>query len=466
MKKLLPLFLTAVALCAWQQRRGPQSEVFHTTVPARDFDVLLTRPTDRSVSVSVISYRTLEAYIEYDRAGQEFAARTSTVKLEPREPALLVLTNLSPDSSSRWRLRYRSPGGDEFATSEEWTLRTQRAPGKEFTFAVQADSHLDENASPDIYKQTLRNMLGDHPDFLVDLGDTFMTDKRREDFRDTLPQYFAQRYFFGLIGHSVPVFLALGNHDGEGGARHDGSMGSMAAWSLQQRRSLFPNPRPDAFYTGNTSNDPLLGPLENYYAWRWGDAHFLVLDPYWPTTARNRNDNWNWTLGEAQYRWLATTLADSPSRWKFVFIHHPVGGKGQPIRGGVEAALYNEWGGRNRDGTPGFAQHRPGWEMPVHQLLVKYGVTAVFHGHDHMFAREELDGLIYQLVPQPGSVRTGGRGNADEYGYTHGPVLREAGFVEVRVGAEAVGIRLVPANGKPPGPDAQYKVWKAASRAR
>ena len=34
-------------------------------------------------------------------------------------------------------------------------------------------------------------------------------------------------------------------------------------------------------------------------------------------------------------------------------------------RGGVEIAGFNEWGGKNPDGTEGFKQHRPGWEMPV-----------------------------------------------------------------------------------------------------
>jgi hypothetical protein len=276
-------------------------------------------------------------------------------------------------------------------------------------------------------------MLAAAPDFLIDLGDTFMTDKRRTDFQDAFPQYLAQRHYFGLLCHSAPLFLVLGNHDGEGGARHDGTPNSMAAWSNRLRTRYFPNPRPNGFYTGNEVADRMLGPLENYYAWEWGDALFVALDPFWPTPGRGRDDNWHWTLGVLQYRWLKKTIEESRAGFKFVFIHHPIGAKGQPIRGGIEAARYNEWGGRNADGSEGFREHRPGWDMPIHQLLARNGVSIVFHGHDHMFAREELDGVVYQLVPQPGSTRTGVPRDAREYGYIHGEVLGGAGYVRVHV---------------------------------
>jgi hypothetical protein len=283
------------------------------------------------------------------------------------------------------------------------------------------------------WKSRLANALAGKPDFYIDLGDTFMTDQRRSDFREAFSQYLAQRYYFGLVCHSAPLFLVLGNHDGESGSPHDSTRDSMAAWSNELRKRYFPNPRSDGFYTGNGTSDPVLGVLENYYAWEWGDALFIVLDPYWPTTGRGRGDNWNWTLGAGQYRWLAKTMEESKAEFKFVFVHHPVGAKGQPIRGGVEAARYNEWGGRNADGSDGFNDHRPGWAMPIHQLLAKNKVAIVFHGHDQMFAKEELDGVVYQLVPQPAHARTGNPRSAQEYGYIHGDVLGGSGYVRVKV---------------------------------
>ena len=53
------------------------------------------------------------------------------------------------------------------------------------------------------------------------------------------------------------------------------------------------------------------------------------------------------------------------------------------------------------DGSEGFAQMRPGWGKPIHHLLKDYGVSIVFKGHDHLYVKEELDGIIYQTLPQP-----------------------------------------------------------------
>jgi hypothetical protein len=90
--------------------------------------------------------------------------------------------------------------------------------GRQFTFTFQADSHLDSNSSLQVYLQNLANERADQPDFQVDLGDTFMTDKYPTYF-DAQSQCLAQRYYFSMIGPSAPLFLALGNHDGEGASR-------------------------------------------------------------------------------------------------------------------------------------------------------------------------------------------------------------------------------------------------------
>src|SRR6185436_4610710 len=57
--------------------------------------------------------------------------------------------------------------------------------------------------------------------------------------------------------------------------------------------------------------------------------------------------------------------------------------------------------------TYAFDSRRPGWPMPVHQLLVTNHVTAFFHGHDHEFAYEKRDGVIYQAVPMAADVSYG-----------------------------------------------------------
>jgi hypothetical protein len=90
--------------------------------------------------------------------------------------------------------------------------------------------------------------------------------------------------------------------------------------------------------------------LQAYYAWEWGDALFVVLDPYWnQPVAPELSGDWSLTLGREEYDWLKRTLENSTSTYKFVFAHNLVGGLNLDgaMRGGVEVAKYLEWGGYN-----------------------------------------------------------------------------------------------------------------------
>lgn len=81
--------------------------------------------------------------------------------------------------------------------------------------------------------------------------------------------------------------------------------------------------------------------------------------------------------------------------------------------------------------------------MPIHQLLVANKVTAVFHGHDHLFVKQELDGIIYQAVPQPSAARYDQINSAKEYGYITGDVLPSSGHLRVTVSSAQVKIDYV-----------------------
>ena len=78
--------------------------------------------------------------------------------------------------------------------------------------------------------------------------------------------------------------------------------------------------------------------------------------------------------------------------------HHILGS----CRGGIEWADFFEWGGLNRNGTSAFTEKRPGWAMPIHELFTTYHVTAFIQGHDHLFTRQEKDGVAYITCPMCG----------------------------------------------------------------
>ena len=153
------------------------------------------------------------------------------------------------------------------------------------------------------------------------------------------------------------------------------------------------------------------------------------------------DDPWVSTIGDAQYRWLKTTLEESDARYKFVFAHHVLG----TGRGAVEMAWLYEWGGNGADGTWEFDERRPDWELPIHQLMVENGVTIFFQGHDHMFARQELDGLIYQEVPNPADPTPGEVfcGSCFHESYLSGELLPNSGYLHVTVSPDEVRVDYV-----------------------
>ena len=120
------------------------------------------------------------------------------------------------------------------------------------------------------------------------------------------------------------------------------------------------------------------------------------------------------------------SLETSDKKYKFIFSHNLIGGvnmKGQ-MRGGIETLKYLEMGGYNLDGTWGFDKARPGWAMPIHPLLVANNATIYFHGHDHLYVKQDQDGIVYQEGPVP--ARSGlydATAAAKDYNYTHGKVV-------------------------------------------
>ena len=87
-----------------------------------------------------------------------------------------------------------------------------------------------------------------------------------------------------------------------------------------------------------------------------------------------------------------------------------------------------------------FEQKRPGWEMPIHDLFVKTGVTIFFQGHDHLFARQELDGVVYQSTPNPAD-NTYQAFNREAY--RSGDVLPNSGHLRVTVSPDEARVDYV-----------------------
>lgn len=350
----------------------------------------------------------------------------------------ITINDLLPGTRYYYRLEYRTPHQNQVITQPEYSFQTAREKGQTFTFTVQADPHLDASSDTGLYRRCLLNQLEDHPDFIIELGDFLMTDKLKNTNhqvpKDTIPyRCKLLRSFYEEVCHSAPLMIVLGNHEGEAGWYLNGHKDNIANWNTLFRKKYFHNPVPGNFYSGDTMMYKYVGLREAYYAWTWGDALFIVLDPYWNTLPKPDSlHGWLWTLGNRQYNWLKSTLENSDAQFKFVFCHQLLGGDADG-RGGVEWSDFYEWGGKNFDGTEGWSDNRPGWEKPIIQLLEQNKVNIFFHGHDHLYARQDSECLVYQEVPQPSLPIFQGVPQAQEYGYAHGTILPNSGHIRVTV---------------------------------
>ena len=137
----------------------------------------------------------------------------------------------------------------------------------------------------------------------------------------------------------------------------------------------------------------------------------------------------DWTLGATQLAWLGQTLANATSKWRFLFIHHTVGGAaGDALdsaygRGGAQAAHIGE-------------------QAIIQALMVQYGVQVFFYAHDHVFTDAVVEGVHYTL---PGSAGAPWKFDSSETGYTL--YWTESGYGRVSVSPSEAQIDFVASDG-------------------
>jgi hypothetical protein len=100
-----------------------------------------------------------------------------------------------------------------------------------------------------------------------------------------------------------------------------------------------------------------------YWSFDYGPAHFVMLDQYIAYGA-----------GSDQYVWLKNDLAASTKSWKFIVLHEP----GWSAGGGHD--------------------NNPTVQNDIQPLAVQYGVSIVFGGHLHYYARAVVNGITHLTV--------------------------------------------------------------------
>jgi len=378
--------------------------------------------TSSSFSIAVMATSAVKAYVEYGYSKGVIAGKTSTYSISKGSSQNISISNLKANSLVYYKVKYAVGASKNFSSLTQMSIKT--VPAQVFssnTFAIQADPHMDENSSAAVYEGTLNQIVAATPAFLMDLGDIFMVDKLADKSEANIRSRFElMKGFYQKLGN-LPLKICLGNHDGE--------LGYSKFNTKNYRKEYFPE------QTGELA----------YYSFTGPDQLHVVLDPFTYTIKNPTANGWEWTLGKTQYDWLVETLKNSKEKHKFIYIHHLLVGDPQS-RGGVEIAMKNEWGGKNNDGTYGFGTNRPGWGKPIHQLLLDYKVGFVFKGHDHLYVKQELDGVIYQTVPQPS--HPGEKIDVTQYGYISGKGVGGSGFLKVSTSGNTAQVDFILFDGK------------------
>ncbi|MEO1496222.1 MAG: LamG-like jellyroll fold domain-containing protein [Planctomycetota bacterium] len=220
------------------------------------------------------------------------------------------------------------------------TFSTAVEPGTPFAFAVISDTQFN----PEVAVRLSRHAWAQRPSFLLHPGDLVDT-----GVNDT---HWTQHFFPGMkpLISRVPMFPVLGNHE----------------QNAQNYFDYMSLPEP-----------------EYYYEFRYGDAHFFMLDS-------NRNVG----PDSEQHRWLDRALADSDATWKFVCHHHP-----------PYSSDENDYGDLWRTNKSDRGDLRT---RRLSKLYEKHGVDMVWTGHIHSYERTwpirdgravgESDGPVYMIV--------------------------------------------------------------------
>lgn len=124
------------------------------------------------------------------------------------------------------------------------------------------------------------------------------------------------------------------------------------------------DPRSDTTYKPFNMNG------QRYFSLVRSDVRFLVLDTNF--------------LDPAQLAWLERELTGAAERWKIAYFHHPLYSDGG--RHGSEVEL----------------------RVKLEPLFIKYGVNAVYSGHDHIYERiKPQHGIYYFVAGSGGQLRSG-----------------------------------------------------------
>ncbi len=237
-------------------------------------------------------------------------------------------------------------------------------------------------------------MANEDPDLIILLGDTTgigadykwaklglpttnLTPVKYEWIARVL--WLRMRKMYSALTPHVPIFIVLGNHDGEE------QWNAAAPFATYWRNKFFGQPDATTYPEGGH-------PEGKYYAFSWGadknnrgGVLFAVLNttaftgPSYPT----RPDQWS--LGKEQRSWLEKVLTQAEKDWVFLCAHHVLGG----WPAGPEETRHDIAYGRgplfDHEDYKEYIDPERVEQVWITQTAKENGVRGFIYGHDHIF---------------------------------------------------------------------------------
>ncbi|MDA1272741.1 MAG: metallophosphoesterase [Verrucomicrobia bacterium] len=399
----------------------------------------LSRPTERSIFISALNNnQPSEAVIE--------VRKENATDWERRGPAQKVpeyaffnwdVPNLSPAARYEYRVLVKRASDETFASASNGSFRTQRKGPASYKAVLITDPHTGTFAETTGPVQTLdkviRNASQENAEFVLALGDNVAWAGSREyaqtNSRGAVSAYALYRKHIGPLTQNCPHFGIIGNWAGESGKFPEASIRMISG----VRQTFLPNPNHETYPQGGSER-------EDYYAFSWGDVLYVMLNvqtyskpskpDQLPSLMADVNTIDEWTIGEAQMKWLEKTLQHATERFRFVCMHHPAGGNA----GDVPNTLYGRGGARACN---------TGEQVRIHNLMKKHKVQIFFYGHDHVFVDDIVDGIHYAL---PGSCGAPWKFTKEETGYER--FWPDSGHARLDVTPEKATVTFINLEGK------------------
>ena len=232
---------------------------------------------------------------------------------------------------------------------EMYHFRTAPADGQAFKMIIMGDNRpiSDTPVQPQAFSDITDRVIAEEPNLVVLTGDYVYSVTTIAG--DNIAKWSAFKAIIDQAAHYAPVYAAIGNHD-------------TGLWTGSLILQYFR----DAFEQHNESS--------TYFSFDYAGVHMMILD--------SEATNTPLRITGDQYTWLTNELQASQGRMKFVFAHSPM----YPLSHIGSSLDLNI---TERDA--------------LQQLFESTNVTVFAAGHDHLWNRMTVNGLVHLITGGAGA---------------------------------------------------------------